>query len=121
MTTPAGQAETAAEAIRALNHTTLPGADGLVWPSDVCDVLGHLETLAARLPQALSQLETWLDAETENGRVVIVEGEHAGDPAAAAATVGHWTDTATEAAGVLQHALEQAHAALTWAAGTHCR
>jgi hypothetical protein len=33
-------------------------------------------------------------------------------------TVGHWTDKATAATQALQHALEQAHAALTWAART---
>lgn len=113
---PTCSAETAAEAIRALNHATLPGTSALTGPADVYDVLGELATLAARLPQALSQLQSFLDAETDAGRVRIVDGQHVGDPAAAAATVGHWTDTATAATQALQHALEQAHAALTWAA-----
>jgi len=113
---PAHEAQTAAEAIRALNHATLPGADELTGPADVYDTLGSLATLAGRLPQALSQLQAFLDAETDTGRVRIVDGSLAGDPAATAATVGHWTDTASAAAQALQHALEQAHAALTWAA-----
>ena len=113
---PARQAEAGAEAVRALNHATRSCADGLVGPADVYDVLGSLATLAARLPQALAQLQAFLDSETDAGRVRVVDGEHVGDPAAAAATCGHWTDTATAAAQALQHALEQAHAALTWTA-----
>ena len=115
---PARHAETAAEAIRALNHATLPGTNELTGPADVYDTLGALATLTARLPQALAQLQAFLDSETDAGRVAIVDGEHVGDPAAAAATAGHWTDTATAAARALQHALEQAHAALTWTART---
>ena len=117
---PARHAEATAEAVRALNHATLPDAYGLAGPADVYDTLGHLATLAARLPQALAQLQAFLDSETDAGRVRIVDGEHVGDAAAAAATVGHWTDTATTAALALGHALEQAHAALTWAARS-CR
>lgn len=115
---PARQAEAAAEAVRALNHATLFAGNELTGPADVYDTLGSLAMLAARLPQALSQLQAFLDAETDAGRVQVVDGEHAGDPAAAAATAGHWTDTASAAAQVLQHALEQAHAALTWTART---
>ena len=115
---PARHAEAAAEAVRSLNHATLPCAGELTGPADVYDTLGALAVLAARLPQAMSQLQTFLDSETDAGRVQVVDGEHAGDPAAAAATCGHWTDTATAAAQALQHALEQAHAALTWTART---
>ena len=56
-----GHAETAAEAVRALNHATIwPGPDGYQEPADVDAVLGHLATLAAYLPQALDQAERWL-------------------------------------------------------------
>lgn len=115
---PAQHAEAAAEAVRALNHATLPCTSPLAGPADIYDTLGSLATLAARLPQALSQLQAFLDTETDAGRVRVVDGEHAGDPAAAAATCGHWTDTASAAAHALQHALEQAHTALTWTART---
>lgn len=115
---PARHAEAAAEAVRSLNHATLPGAGELTGPAVVYDTLGSLTILAARLPQALSQLQAFLDSETDAGRVRVVDGEHAGDPAAAAATCGHWTDAARAAAHALQHALEQAHAALTWTART---
>lgn len=111
---PARQAETATEAVRALNHATLPGTNELTGPADVYDTLGALAILAARLPQALAQLQAFLDAQTDAGQIAVIDGEHAGDPAAAAATVGHWTDTATAATQALQHALEQAHTALTW-------
>ena len=115
-------AEAAASAIRALNHATRPGLgwcdDGLTGPADVYDVVGALATLAARLPQALTQLQAWLDTETDAGRVAVVDGEHAGDPAALTATVGYWTDTAASAARALTHALDHAHTTLTWAART---
>lgn len=109
-------AEQAAEAVRAGNHATQPCAGGLNGPADVYDVMGCLAMLAARLPQALAQLQAFLDNETDAGRVRIVDGEHVGDPVAAVTTCAHWTDTATAAAQGLQHALDQAHAALTWAA-----
>lgn len=39
---PAELAEVAAEAIRAANHATFPGAGGLTWPSDAYDVIASL-------------------------------------------------------------------------------
>lgn len=38
----AGCADTAAEAIRALNYATLPGTGTLTGPADVYDVVGAL-------------------------------------------------------------------------------
>ena len=65
--TPAELARQAAEAVRALNHATLTG--GYVTPSDVDAVVAVLEALAQRLPQALRQAATWLEAEHDAGRV----------------------------------------------------
>jgi hypothetical protein len=48
---PARLAEDAAQAIQALNHATLPGAEGLAEPTDVYAVLGSLTTLVSRLPK----------------------------------------------------------------------
>jgi hypothetical protein len=114
--TPAGLADAAAEAIRALNHTTLPGAGGLTYPGDVYSLLAALSLLAARLPQALTQTETFLAAELAAGRIVIVDGAHTGDPAAAVAQAAACLHTARAAAHRLHVDLDHAAAALVWAA-----
>lgn len=77
MTGPAALAAEAAEAVRALNHATLPGTSGLIYPADAYDVSGALSLLASRLPQALAQLLAFLQAEVAAGRVIIVSGDHA--------------------------------------------
>lgn len=68
MTGPAALAGDAAEAVRTLNHATLPGSGGLVFPADAYDVTGALSLLASRLPQALAQLLAFLQAEVKAGR-----------------------------------------------------
>jgi hypothetical protein len=62
---PAALAADAAEAVRALNHATLPGSGGLAFPADAYDVTGALSLLASRLPQALAQLLAFLQAEVK--------------------------------------------------------
>jgi hypothetical protein len=113
---PARLAAEAAEAVRALNHATLPGAGGLVFPADAYEVAGSLSVLAARLPQALAQLLAFLRAEADAGQVVIVAGPHAGEPAAAIAAVTGSLDAAVAAARRLHQALDAAQNHLTWAA-----
>jgi len=108
-------AETAAEAIRVLNHATRPGA-AEVDVTDVYNILAELALLAARLPQALRQLEDLLDDLVENDQVVIIDGDHAGDPVAVAAVAGHWLAAATGNAHELAHRVDQAQQTLTWAA-----
>lgn len=110
-------ADTAAEAIRALNHATLPGAGTLTAPSDVYDVVGALATLTGRLPQVLSQLQTFLAREHAAGRVRIVDGQHTSDPAAALLDIGRWLTCSSSYADALNKALDQAHAALSCTAG----
>lgn len=112
-----GYADTAAEAIRALNYATLPAAGTLSGPADVYDVVGALATLTARLPQALSQLQRFLDGEHTAGRVRITGGPHSGDPAAALVDIQRWLSCSSSRADALRQALEQAHAALSSAAG----
>jgi hypothetical protein len=109
----AGQA---AEAVRALNHATLPAAGGLVFPADAYDVTGALSLLASRLPQALAQLLTFLRTEVEAGRVVIVAGDQAGNPAAVLAAVTASLDSAVASARRLHQALDSVQNQLTWAA-----
>ncbi len=118
MTGPAGLASQAAEAVRALNHATRPGASGLVFPADAYDVTGQLALLASRLPQALAQLLAFLHAEVAAGRVVIVSGPHAGDPAAVLAAVTASLDSAVVSARRLHQALDAAQNNLTWAAAS---
>jgi hypothetical protein len=103
--------------VRALNHATLPGADGLAFPADACDVTGKLALLASRLPQALAQLLAFLRSEVEAGRVAVVAGEHDGDPAAMLAAVTDSLDAAVVSARRLHDALDSAQNQLTWAAG----
>lgn len=61
-----------AEAVRVLNHATLPdrAADSLPYPSDVARLLGHLGTALERLPQLLHQL---------SARVRATDGLHSTD------------------------------------------
>ncbi len=113
----AGYADTAAQAIRALNHATLPAAATLTGPADVYDVVSALATLTDRLPQALSQLQSFLDGEHTAGRVRIVDGPHTGDPAAALVDIQRWLTCSSSRADALRQALEQAHAALSQTAG----
>jgi len=118
VTGPAGLAAGAAESVRALNHATRPGAGGLVFPADAYDVTGALSLLAARLPQALAQLQAFLQAEVKAGRAVVVAGDHAGDPAAVLAAVTASLDTAATSARLLHQALDAAQNQLTWAAAS---
>ena len=114
---PAALAGEAAEAVRALNHATLPGAGGLVFPADAYDVTGQLALLASRLPQALAQILAFLHAEVQAGRVAVVAGEHAADPAAMLTAVTASLDAAVASARMLHQALDSAQNQLTWAAG----
>jgi hypothetical protein len=60
---PVDHVETAAEAVRALNHATLGVGrpEGYEWPADVDAVVAALTVLAQRLPQALTQAAGWLE------------------------------------------------------------
>jgi hypothetical protein len=115
---PADLAADAAESVRALNHATLPGSGGLAFPADAYDVTGALALLASRLPQALAQLLAFLRAEVEAGRVVIVAGDHAGDPDAVLAAVTRSLGEAAASARRLHQALDAAQNNLTWAAAS---
>lgn len=108
-------AGTAAEAIRTLNHRTRPGAAQLDV-TDVYDLLAELALMTSRLPQLLRQLEDLFDQLVDDGQVVIVAGDHAGDPIAVAAIAGHWLAAASGAATELAHRVGQAQQTLTWAA-----
>lgn len=70
-------------------------------------MLAELAMLAARLPQALRQMEALVDELVEADQVVIVDGDHVGDPVAAAVIAGHWL-AASGAAGELAHRTDHA-------------
>lgn len=115
--TPAELAGQAAEAVRALNHATLPGTGGLEYPADAYEVTGQLSILAARLPQALAQLLAFLAEQAAAGAITVVAGQHQGDPAAMLAAVTADLDAAVASARRLHQALDTAQNHLTWAAG----
>ncbi|MHB1596712.1 MAG: hypothetical protein ACYCO9_14035 [Streptosporangiaceae bacterium] len=116
--TPAELAGQAAEAVRALNHATLPGAGGLQYPAGAYEVTGQLSVLASRLPQALAQLLAFLTEQANAGQIAVVAGQHQGDPAAMLAAVAADLHTAAASARRLHQALDAAQNHLTWAAGT---
>jgi hypothetical protein len=112
-TTPAECADAAAELVRAINHTTRPGAGGLHHVGDVYDTTAGLALLVSRLPQAVSQLAAHLSADAAAGRLTEVDehGQH-GDPADAARVATGRLKDAAHAARVLASLLEDAQQAL---------
>lgn len=115
--TPHEASQSAAEAIRTLNHQTRPGAAALD-ATNLYDLLGELALMTGRLPQLLHQLENLLDQLVEHHQVVIVDGPNVGDPAAVAAICGHWLAASAGSAHELAHRLDQAHQVLAHAAVT---
>ena len=78
VTTPAGAAEAAAEALRMLNHLTLAapscGTPGWSDVGDVYRLLGELRIVAERLPQVCDQIASGLDDGTAEPAVEVVDG-----------------------------------------------
>jgi hypothetical protein len=111
----------AAEAIRALNHLTLP-ADrwpGLTYPSDAYRTLGALSMLADRLPQALEQIAGYLVREQYWDHIAIEGGEYADDPIAAVSTAARLLHgRASRSAHRLAAALDHAQQAIAFASYT---
>jgi hypothetical protein len=109
-------AHDADQAIRAINHLTF-NTGALPYPSDAWLLLGHLSTLAARLPQAFDQIATQVRAWHRDGLIGIDPGTRfANEPLLAVATAAiALTDHATTAANQLTQALNTAHDALAYA------
>lgn len=101
---PAALASAAAEAIRALNHATL-GGDGLGQPADAYQVLGELSLAAARLPQLLGQVGTWLATALARGQLGCDDGT---SPAAAVSGAWLFISDARGSAAALARDLGQA-------------
>jgi hypothetical protein len=98
-------ADQAAEAIRSLNHRTMPGRD-LEYPADVYAIVGTLKVMADRLPQLLRQLSAWLEAEHKAGRAGHDSGQ---DPGPYVGDVTAALTLAATVAGTLSDALRLAH------------
>lgn len=114
-------ADAASEAIRALNHATLPGNGflALCYPCDAYDMLDALQQLAGRLPQLLAQISVFLRRQLQHDVIAIDGGEHRGDPLAAIATAtSELEQGAVVAALRLAACLGAAHEAIAFAAYT---
>ena len=116
MTGPAGLAGEAAEAVRGLNHATLPGAGGLVFPADAYDVTGQLALLALAAAAGPGPDPGVPARRDGRGRVAVVAGDQAGDPGAVLTAVTASLDSAVASARRLHQALDMAQNHLTWAA-----
>jgi hypothetical protein len=61
-------ADQAAQAVRLLNHRTLPTTTDL-WPADADEIIAALARMASMLPQLLSQLADRLQHQQHHGRL----------------------------------------------------
>lgn len=100
----AGVAVLAAEAVRYLNYSAPRG--GVTDPATVYAVCGGLSDAAYRLPQLLSALGRWLEAETSVGRLA---DDHRRPPAELAVKIRDVFGDAGECAAGLARALNTAH------------
>lgn len=97
-------AETLAELVRVLNHTTMHH-EALRYPAEAYRVIQELSSAAQRLPQLFAQISRWLSAEQAAGRVTATGGEYGGRPDMAVVAAMMRLDEAQMAAGHLQEAL----------------
>jgi hypothetical protein len=105
---PAELADLAAESVRALNHLTQPGSEhGYEWPADVDAVIANVQTLAARLVQALRQADHWITMAQAAGTVAHDRGA---DAAVSVQLLGLALVTAADDAARLAHSLGTARA-----------
>ncbi|GII87118.1 hypothetical protein Ssi03_51080 [Sphaerisporangium siamense] len=102
----------ASEALRVLNHATVPGAGGVTYPATIADVLGSLYDAAARHDQLLSQLADHLSALLVSGLREVRAGG-VGDPATAVMAAKAELLRARQAAATLAGALRNAQTAVS--------
>ncbi|MEU6221292.1 hypothetical protein ABZ845_27860 [Streptomyces sp. NPDC047022] len=108
-TDPAQLVRDAAEAVREFNHLTFPRPDqtpALPYPGDAYDAIGALKTVAQRLPQAIEQIGTALDALASVGHLGSADGD---DPNRLVACTQEFLITAMEQARGLAQCLDLAH------------
>lgn len=112
MTRPNGPddlARAACEAVRSLNHSTLPGQCAIADHHEMCSVLADLSALLHTTPQALHQIGRWIARQHDEGRLWVVDGEHAGDPSAAIAAIRDALSDAASSCAVAARGVEDAH------------
>ncbi|MEW9521754.1 hypothetical protein [Streptomyces tubercidicus] len=67
--TPAQHADTAAEAVRAVNHLTQQRQAGWEYPGDAYSTVASLYEMTARLPQAIGQTHRFMRDLEDTGRL----------------------------------------------------
>ncbi|MFE9380363.1 hypothetical protein [Streptomyces sp. NPDC006855] len=107
---PVALADQAAEAVRAVNHTTrAPGADWQ-YPSDAYSLIGTLAHLSRMLPQAITQALVPVTDAHQADRLTVDGGK---DPDQAASSAVQTARVAIGRAQRLAEALDQVHSALS--------
>ncbi|MEU6405543.1 hypothetical protein [Streptomyces sp. NPDC046985] len=108
--TPLKLGDQAAEAVRAINHTTRAPGEDWQYPSHAYSLIGTLAHLSRMLPQAITQaLGPVTDAHTA-GRLTVDGGK---DPDQSAASAVQTARVAIGRAQRLAAALDQVHSALS--------
>ncbi|MGW7658072.1 hypothetical protein ACWGMA_19455 [Streptomyces asiaticus] len=108
--TAAELSETAAEAIRQLNHATRAEGNGLEYPGDAYSTVANLKTLVQRLPQTFEQITAFLADLHDGGHLRSDRGPNADDDMASVKAALEW---AADDARNLAECLDSAHSALS--------
>lgn len=103
-------ADTAYEAVRALNQATLPAQCELTGHEDLYRVAGSLAALLRGTPQALRQAADWVAREQQTGRVRVDEACPA-SPATTVAVIVTELSAAAEAVARAARRVDRAHQA----------
>ena len=98
-------ADRAAQAVRDLNHRTRH-ADAFTGPAQLYRLVGDLGLLVGGLPQLLGQLEGWLHAEHDAGRV---RSDNHADPGPTVSDAADYLTEAGDAARDVASLLNGAH------------
>jgi hypothetical protein len=102
-------ARAAREAIRSLNHSTLPGRSAIADHHEMCSVLADLASMLHTTPQALRQVEEWLARQHDDGRLSVVDGDYEGDPSTALTAIRDALSDAASSCELAARGIEAAH------------
>ncbi|MGP4030239.1 hypothetical protein [Actinomadura sp. 3N407] len=107
-------------AFRLLNYATW-SQNGLAYPSDVYSVLGELSAAVHKLPQALRQMNEFIDGQVTSGqaREHPSYGRYGGDADAAARALHSVTREASTAAAGLGRLLAEAQSTVRGLEAAH--
>jgi hypothetical protein len=106
--TPAELADAAYEAVRALNHATLPFEHGIDGSDELYRVVGSLAALLRVTPQALRQAAARVARDQRAGRVS-VDGACPTDPATTVAAIVAELSAAADAVALAARRAAAAH------------